>query len=135
MTRKEILDDPYLTNIVLQLSILTKKHVDNGESPEQLVEAYLTRIEKDTVRWIEEDGQVVAFASYNWILDQSQVGKPCRERIKGDVLEILKAWAARPGLLWELKKLAPPHRHICWRHDNEVHAPKGWPNEEATQEA
>ena len=132
MTRAEILTDERLMNRCLQLCILSKTYLDDGESPEQLVEHFLTDMELEEIRWIEdEDGQVVAFADFDWIASPEDVHKPAGDREVGPVLFVLKAYAKNRKLLRELKSMAPSHLFICWERNGRIKAPKGWPVEYA----
>ena len=132
MTRAEILTDERLMNICLQLCVLSKTYLDDGESPEQLVEHFLTDMELEEIRWIENDkGQVVAFADFDWIASPEDVHKPASERETGLVLFVLKTYANDRKLLRELKHMAPSHLFICWERNGRIKAPKGWPVEYA----
>ena len=135
MTREQILTDPGKVNLVLQLCVLTKQYLDSQESPEQLVEHYLTDLELDEIRYIvDEAGEVIAFADFDWIRSLEDVRKPSWERESGEILFILKCYVKQAKLMRKLLKLAPPHQWIVWERDGAIHAPKGLPtNVEQTE--
>jgi len=114
MTREEVIE---------QLIALKKGHQDSGEAPSTLWGHFAYEYDHQEVVWVEEDGKLVAFLDFSWVSDENDVERVYKgEKTDGEILNVITVVCTRPGLVWELKKLLPPHKYLTGMRGGDFHA-------------
>lgn len=125
MTREEVIGE---------LIRLKKEYCDTGEPESTLWGHFGYEIDNGEVVWVEQDGEVVAFADFSWI--SSLKTEELRNALLGNkteggyILCVLTVVCTKPGLLWKLRSKLPKHRRIIGFHDDNIHYPRGIPEHE-----
>lgn len=111
--------------LVGQLIDLKQTFAPTGDSDDELERHFNAELNRNEIVWFEQDGKVIAFADFSMIASEADVEKAERgERTEGDILFILNAVCLEPGLLWELKRHAPPHSKMIWRGKDRLIHPR-----------
>lgn len=114
MTREETIEG---------LIALKLERMDMDEPASQLWGHFAYEYDHDEIRWLEEDGKIVAYLDFSWVSNEEDVqacydGKPTQ----GEVLNIINVVCTKSDHIWKLKKLLPAHKYISGMRGGDFHA-------------
>ena len=123
------------TDLLGQLVVLTRQHLPQyaNYADAAVRDVFLDALREEQIAVVSRGGQVQGFVTWAWIRRQEDIASWFLELpTTGPVLFVVDVVATAPGVLWALKRRLPTHRWLAGLHENRVHAPKGWPQEEST---